>query len=499
MKKYILAIDQGTTSTRAIVFDSDLQIVSVSQQDFDQHFPKSGWVEHDPEDLFTTTVSTCREALEKANLTADQIASAGITNQRETTVLWDRKTGKPVHNAIVWQDRRAAAICAELKAQGHEEMVMEKTGLLIDSYFSGNKVRWVLQNVEGVREKAEAGELMFGTVETWLIWRLTNGKVHATDATNASRTMMYDIRRGCWDQDLLTMLDVPATLLPEVKDSSADYGQIDASYFGAPIAIGGAIGDQQSAAVGQACFKPGMMKSTYGTGCFALLNTGEEIVRSKNRLLTTVAYQINGKPSYALEGSIFIAGAVVQWLRDGLKIIDDAAQTQALAEQADDTQDLIIVPAFTGLGAPYWDAHARGAIYGITRNTGPAEFARVALESVGYQTRDLLEAMHEDWQDVNGQETILRVDGGMTASNWAMQFLADIIGAPVDRPTILETTAVGAAYMAGLHAGVLPEPEEFAKLWALEHRFAPQMSEDVRETKYARWRDCISRTLSQAE
>ena len=498
MNGYILAIDQGTTSTRAIVFDTDLKIVSVSQQDFEQHFPNSGWVEHDPEDLFSTTVATCREALDKANLTAAQIASIGITNQRETTVLWDRKSGKAVHNAIVWQDRRAAELCAELKKAGHEDMVIDKTGLLIDSYFSGNKVRWVLKNIEGVREKAEAGDLMFGTVETWLIWRLTNGKVHATDATNASRTMMYDIRRGCWDDDLLALLDVPASILPEVKDSSADFGETAPEYFGAPIAIGGAIGDQQSAAVGQACFNAGMMKSTYGTGCFALLNTGEQVVRSNNRLLTTVAYQLNGKTSYALEGSIFIAGAVVQWLRDGLKIIDDASQTQALAEAADDNQDVVMVPAFTGLGAPYWDAHARGAIFGISRGTGPAEFAKAALESVGYQTRDLLEAMHKDWENTTGQDTILRVDGGMTASNWAMQFLSDILGAPVDRPTILETTAVGAAYMAGLKAAVLPEPNEFAKLWALERRFSPTMSEEVRRGKYSRWQDCVSRTLSKS-
>jgi len=498
MADHILAIDQGTTSTRAIVFDTNLNIVSVAQQDFEQHFPRSGWVEHDPQDLFDTTLSTCRDAMEKAGLTAAQIASIGITNQRETTVLWDRTTGKPVHNAIVWQDRRAADLCADLKDAGHEDMVIDRTGLLIDSYFSGNKVRWVLQNVDGVRERAEAGDILFGTVETWLIWRLTNGKVHATDATNASRTMMYDIRNGQWDEDLLAILEVPASVLPEVKDSSADYGQSAPQYFGGAINIGGAIGDQQSAGVGQACFNAGMMKSTYGTGCFALLNTGDQMVRSNNRLLTTVAYQLDGKPTYALEGSIFIAGAVVQWLRDGLKVIDDAAQTQGLAEQADANQDVIVVPAFTGFGAPYWDAHARGAVYGISRGTGPAEFARAALESVGYQTRDLLEAMHKDWNMTSGQDTILRVDGGMTVSDWTMQFLSDILGAPVDRPTVLETTALGAAYMAGLHAGVLPKPAEFAKLWALERRFAPTMSEEVRQEKYLRWQDCVSRTLSQS-
>ncbi len=499
MNNYILAIDQGTTSTRAIVFDEKLKIVSVAQQDFDQHFPNPGWVEHNPEDLFTTTVSTCRGALSKAGLSADNIASIGITNQRETTVLWDRETGEPIHNAIVWQDRRAAELCAELKEAGHEDMVVDRTGLLIDSYFSGNKMRWVLKNVEGARQKAEAGKLMFGTVETWLIWRLTGGAVHATDATNASRTMMYDIRNGRWDPELLDLLEIPASILPEVKDSSADFGATLPEFFDGTISIGGAIGDQQSAAVGQACFSAGMMKSTYGTGCFALLNTGDQMVRSQNRLLTTVAYQLNGKPSYALEGSIFIAGAVVQWLRDGLKMITDASETQAMAMDAADNQDVVMVPAFTGLGAPYWDAHARGAIFGLSRGTGPAEFARAALESVGYQTRDLLEAMHKDWQNTSGKETILRVDGGMTASDWTMQFLSDILGAPVDRPTILETTAVGAAYMAGLHANVLPEPEEFSKLWALERRFTPEMGEEVRQGKYERWQDCVSRTLSKTD
>lgn len=499
MADYILAIDQGTTSTRAIVFTSDLTIKGVSQQDFAQHFPHSGWVEHDPEDLFNTTVETCRNALLEAGLRAKDIAGIGITNQRETTVLWDKNTGKAVHNAIVWQDRRAAKICEDLRAAGHEQMVADKTGLLIDSYFSGNKVRWVLQNVEGAREKAEKGDLLFGTVETWLIWRLTGGKVHATDATNASRTMMYNIAEGHWDQELLDMLEIPASILPEVKDCAADYGKTEPEFLGAPIQICGAIGDQQSAAVGQACFNPGMLKSTYGTGCFALLNTGDQMVKSKNRLLTTIAYQIDGKTTYALEGSIFIAGAVVQWLRDGLEMIKEASHTQVMAEEADDNQDVIMVPAFTGMGAPYWDAHARGAIFGISRGTGPKEFARAALESVGYQTRDLLEAMHGDWEDVEGQETVLRVDGGMTASDWTMQFLSDILGAPVDRPTILETTALGAAYMAGLYAGVLPAPEEFAKSWALDRRFTPQMDEAQREQKHAAWRDAVRRTLSDPQ
>ena len=496
MSEYILAIDQGTTSTRAILFDCDLKIISIAQQDFDQHFPKSGWVEHDPEDLFATTLSTCREVLKKANLTAVDIASIGITNQRETTVLWDPETGEPINNAIVWQDRRAADLCEELKAEGLEDMVTERTGLLIDSYFSGNKINWVLKNIEGARAKAISGKLIFGTVETWLIWRLTGGAVHATDATNASRTMMYDIRRGCWDPELLKMLDIPKSILPMVKDSSADFGETLPEFFDGSIKIGGAIGDQQSAAVGQACFTPGMMKSTYGTGCFALLNTGETMVRSQNRLLTTVAYQLDSKPTYALEGSIFIAGAVVQWLRDGLKMIKDASDVQGLALNAADNHEVVMVPAFTGLGAPYWDAKARGAIFGISRGTGPAEFARAALESVGYQTRDLLEAMHKDWQNITGEDTILRIDGGMSASDWTMQFLSDILGAPIDRPKILETTAIGAAYMAGLHAGVFPAPDEFAKRWALERRFTPIMDEKTRQEKYDRWQDCVSRTLS---
>lgn len=497
MSDYILAIDQGTTSTRAVIFDQDLTIISIVQQEFEQYFPKPGWVEHNPEDLFTTTLSTCREVLKKADLKAADITCIGITNQRETTVLWDPNTGEPVHNAIVWQDRRASDICSKLKSAGHENMVAEHTGLLIDSYFSGPKINWVLNNIEGAREKAISGKLIFGTVETWLIWRLTGGAVHATDATNASRTMMYDIRHGCWDPALLQLLEIPTSILPIVKDSSADFGETLPDFFDGSIKICGAIGDQQSASVGQACFTPGMMKSTYGTGCFALLNTGETIVRSQNRLLTTVAYQLDGKPTYALEGSIFIAGAVLQWLRDGLKMIKNASDAQNLAIEAADNQDVVMVPAFTGLGAPYWDSTARGSIFGISRGTGPAEFARAALESVGYQTRDLLEAMHKDWQDLKNDDTILRVDGGMASSDWTMQFLSDILGVPVDRPKILETTAVGAAYMAGLYAGVLPAPDAFAKRWSLERRFTPKMDEATRQEKYDRWQDCVSRTLSQ--
>lgn len=497
MSDFILAIDQGTTSTRAVLFDCDLNIISIAQQEFKQYFPKPGWVEHNPEDLFTSTLSTCREVLKKANLKAADIACIGITNQRETTVLWDPDTGKPIHKAIVWQDRRASDICSNLKNDGHENLVAEHTGLLIDSYFSGPKINWALKNIDGAFEKAMSGKLIFGTVETWLIWRLTGGAVHATDATNASRTMMYDIRNGCWDPALLELLEIPSSILPIVKDSSSEFGETLSEFFDGSIKICGAIGDQQSASVGQACFTPGMMKSTYGTGCFALLNTGEAIVRSQNRLLTTIAYQLNGTPTYALEGSIFMAGAVVQWLRDGLKIIENASDIQKLAQKAADNQDVVMVPAFTGLGAPYWDSNARGSIFGISRGTGQAEFARAALESVGYQTRDLLEAMHKDWKTITNEDTILRVDGGMASSDWTMQFLSDILGVPVDRPITLETTAVGAAYMAGLHAGVLPTPDEFAKKWSLERRFTPKISETTRKEKYDRWQDCVSRTLSQ--
>jgi len=492
---YILAIDQGTTSSRAILFDEALQPAASAQEEFTQHFPQSGWVEHEAADLWTTTAATCRAAIEKAGASSGDIAAIGITNQRETTVVWDRATGKAIHNAIVWQDRRTAAFCRELKEQGQEDRVTEITGLLLDPYFSGTKLRWILENVDGARARAEAGELAFGTVDSWLIWHLTGAAAHVTDATNASRTMLYDIRKGEWSQEMCEMLGVPMAMLPEVKDSAADFGTTRSDLFGGKeIPILGVAGDQQAATVGQACFKPGMMKSTYGTGCFAILNTGADPVRSENRLLTTIAYQLDGKPTYALEGSIFVAGAVVQWLRDGLKIIRDAAETQPLAEKADTGQGVVMVPAFTGLGAPYWEADCRGAVFGLTRNTGPEEFARAALESVGYQTRDLLEAMQADWQG-GGETATLRVDGGMSASDWAMQFLADITGAPVDRPKVLETTAMGAAWLAGQRAGVYPDAEGFAETWALDRSFSPEMAEDAREEKYARWKRAVTATL----
>ncbi|QCI64955.1 glycerol kinase GlpK [Phreatobacter stygius] len=497
MAPVVIAIDQGTTSSRAIVFGPDLSIRAVAQQEFTQHYPASGWVEHDLEEIWASVVETTRTAMARAGVEAGDVAGLGITNQRETTVIWERATGKPIHRAIVWQDRRTAAECARLKAEGHEALVAARSGLLLDPYFSGTKIAWILDHVEGARERAARGELAFGTIDSFLLWRLTGGKVHATDATNASRTMLFDIHQGDWNPDLMHLIRVPRPLMPEVRDCAADYGVTEAGLFGGPIAIGGIAGDQQAATVGQACFSPGMMKSTYGTGCFALLNTGAEAVASRSKLLTTIAYQLNGKRAYALEGSIFVAGAAVQWLRDGLGIIKAAGETGALAEAADPQQDVVLVPAFVGLGAPYWDAECRGAIFGLTRATGPREMARAALESVCFQTADLLSAMRADWPGAGSAGTVLRVDGGMVASDWTMQRLADLLDAPVDRPKVLETTALGAAYLAGLARGVYPEPEEFARGWRLEQRFMPAMDETTRGAKLVRWRDAVSRTLSR--
>ncbi|MCX8509501.1 MAG: glycerol kinase, partial [Rhodobacteraceae bacterium] len=408
--------------------------------------------------------------------------------------VWDRATGQPIHRALVWQDRRTSDLCASLKAAGQEVMVTEKTGLLLDPYFSGTKLKWLLDHVPGARARAEAGALLFGTIDTFLIWRLTGGRVHATDATNAARTLLFNIRENVWDADILKLLDIPVQMLPDVRDCAADFGATDPALLGRAIPILGVAGDQQAATIGQACFEPGMMKSTYGTGCFALLNTGTTLVESRSRLLGTIAYRLGGKTTYALEGSIFIAGAVVQWLRDGLKIIHDAKDSQPLAEAADPSQNVILVPAFTGLGAPYWNADCRGAVYGLTRNSGPAELARAALESVGYQTRDLLEAMRADWQ--GAAQGILRVDGGMVASDWAMQFLADIIGAPVDRPQITETTALGVAWLAGMQAGLYPNQTGFAQNWVLERQFTPAMAAPERAARYARWQRAVQATLS---
>lgn len=492
--KYVLAIDQGTTSTRAILFDANMNVAITTQKEFGQVFPQSGWVEHNPNEIWSTVVETCREAMSKAGITAKEIVSIGITNQRETTVIWDRDSGLPIHNAIVWQDRRTADICESLKAAGHEVAITHNTGLLLDPYFSATKVQWLLDNVDGARAKAKSGQLLFGTIDSFILWKLSGGTVHATDATNAARTMLYDIRNGCWDEGICNLLDIPMNMLPEVRDCASNFGSTSVDIFGSAIPVCGMAGDQQAATIGQACFKPGMMKSTYGTGCFALLNTGKQLVSSKNRLLGTIAYQLDGQTTYALEGSIFVAGAAVQWLRDGIGIIEDAKQSQSLAEEADPTQKVYLVPAFTGLGAPYWDSESRGAIFGLTRNSGPREFARAALESVGYQTRDLLEAMRADWSAES--ENILRVDGGMSANNWAMQFLSDMLGAPVDRPTILETTALGVAWLAGMHVGFYPNQDEFAKNWQLENRFSPSMAEDVRAQNYSGWKDAVSRVLT---
>jgi len=491
---YVLAIDQGTTSTRAILFRADTSIAALTQQEFTQHFPADGEVEHDPEDLWTTTLATCRSALKSAGATARDVAAIGIANQRETTLLWDRASGRPVHRAIVWQDRRTAGLCERLEAAGREGLFAARTGLLLDPYFSGTKLAWLLARVPGAAERAARGELAFGTVDTYLLWHLTGGKVHETDATNASRTLLFDIHRGRWDDELLALLDIPKAVLPGVRDCAAAFGHTDPDLFGGPIPICGIAGDQQAAMIGQACFAPGMLKSTYGTGCFALLNTGRVPVTSRHKLLTTIAYQLDGVRFYALEGAIFVAGAAVQWLRDGLGVVESAQATGALAEAADPTQEVILVPAFVGLGAPHWQPDARGALFGLTRATGPRELARAALESVCFQTVELLAAMRADWPD--GGEGVLRVDGGMARSDWTMQRLADLTGCAVDRPHISETTALGAAYLAGLQAGFFPPPDRFAAQWRLERQFLPRMDAAERERKLARWAQSVRRLLA---
>lgn len=495
---YILAIDQGTTSTRAILFDDKMQALGTAQQEFAQHFPQAGWVEHDPEDIWQSVVATCRQVIAEQGIAASEIAGIGITNQRETTVVWDRATGKALHNAIVWQDRRTAEFCEQLRAGGHEPQISHKTGLLLDPYFSGTKAAWILDQVPGARARATAGELLFGTIDSFLIWRLTGGASHVSDATNASRTMLYDIRAGEWSAEICALLDVPMAMLPEVRDCAAEFGVTDPDILGAALPILGVAGDQQAATIGQACFAPGMMKSTYGTGCFALLNTGAVPVTSQNRMLTTVAYQLNGQATYALEGSIFIAGAAVQWLRDGLGIIEKASQSGELAVKSDPGQDVLLVPAFTGLGAPYWQPECRGAVFGLTRNSGPAEFARAALQSVAYQTRDLWEAMRADWQAAgqgDAQAVTLRVDGGMSASDWTMQSLSDLLGAAVDRPKMQETTALGAAWLAGMQAGIYPDQADFAKTWALDRQFTPDLDPVLRDEAYSRWQRAVQAVI----
>ena len=496
MTSFVLAIDQGTTSTRASLFRADTSVAAFAQQEFPQHFPADGEVEHEPEDLWRTTVECCRGAMQKAGASARDIVAIGITNQRETTLLWDRTTGRAVHRAIVWQDRRTTDLCARLKAAGHEAEFATKTGLLLDPYFSGTKLAWLLDCAPDIREKATRGELAFGTVDTYLLWRLSGGKVHATDATNASRTLLFDIYEGRWDDRLLALLGIPTTILPAVLDCSAAFGVTDPELFGAAIPIYGMAGDQQAALIGQACFAPGMVKATYGTGGFVLLNTGKTPVASTHKLLTTIAYQLGGVRSYALEGSIFIAGASVQWLRDSLHVVQSAAETDVLAEQADPTQEIVLVPAFVGLGAPYWRPDARGALFGLTRATGPRELALAALESVCFQSVDLLDAMRADWRDGASALKTLRVDGGMTNSDFTMQRLADLVGCTVERPQVRETTALGAAYLAGLRAGFFPEPDRFAEHWQLQRRFTPQMDATTREKKLTAWTSAVRRLLS---
>jgi glycerol kinase len=494
MAHYILAIDQGTSSSRAIVFSAQGLPVASAQQEFKQYFPHDGWVEHDGEELWLSTLKVCREALHSSGLNASEIAAIGITNQRETALVWDAQTGTPIHPAIVWQDRRTADYCAELKAAGHEDAVASKTGLLIDPYFSATKLRWILDNVAGARARAERGELRFGTVDSFLLWRLTGGQSHKTDASNASRTLLFNIHSQQWDAELLALFDIPLSLLPEVLDCAANFGYSQTDLLGASIPVLGMAGDQQAALIGQACFQPGMVKSTYGTGCFMIQNTGNTPIASKHRLLTTVAYRLNGQVNYAVEGSIFVAGAAVQWLRDGIKLISHARDTEALAEQTGDACGVYLVPAFTGLGAPYWDPKARGAIFGLTRDTGIKEIVTAGLQSVCYQTCDLLEAMRQDGAEA---PSALRVDGGMVENNWLMQFLADILGVPVERPEVTETTALGVAYLAGLQLGWYGSLQEIASHWHLQRRFTPRMASEHRSKLYLGWLDAVQRVRSE--
>ncbi len=491
---HVLSIDQGTTSTRAIVFDADARPIATAQAEFAQHYPQPGWVEHDVEDIWRDALETARQAIAKAGFSATQIAAIGITNQRETAVIWDRATGQPIHRAIVWQDRRTADVCQMLKADGAESMVSARTGLLIDPYFSGTKVAWMLDAVPGARARAEKGELAFGTIDSFLLWRFTGGEVHATDVTNAARTMLFDIHRQCWDEELCAMLRVPMALLPQVHDNSHVFGTTASGLFGAAIPIAGMAGDQQAALFGQACFEPGQAKSTYGTGCFMLLNTGENAFPSQNRLLTTPAWRLSGKMTYALEGSIFIAGAAVKWLRDGIGVITHASDTDGMAVQVPDNHGVFMVPAFTGLGAPHWDPDARGAIFGLTLGTTQAHLARAALEAVGYQTLDLARTMEADGAQY---PAALRVDGGMAANDWLCQFLADLLDTPVERPAHLETTALGAAFHAGLAVGVWPDLDALAATWARGRLFRPAMGPARRKLLVAGWHDAVSRTLSR--
>lgn len=492
MAKYVMALDQGTTSSRAIIFDENGTIKGVTNREFTQIYPKPGWVEHDPMEIWGSQIGVAREVLSKSGLSPSDIAAIGITNQRETTIVWDKNTGKPVYNAIVWQCRRTAPICDELKAKGLTEKIREKTGLVIDAYFSGTKVKWILDNVEGAREKAEKGELLFGNVDTWLIWNLTGGKVHVTDYSNASRTMLFNIHTLDWDDEILQELDIPRAMLPKPMPSSHIYGYTTNEVFGGEVPIAGDAGDQQAALFGQACYAPGTAKNTYGTGCFMLMNTGEKAVTSESGLLTTIAWGVDGKVEYALEGSIFIAGAVVQWLRDELRILYNAAQSEELATKVEDNNGVYLVPAFVGLGAPYWDMYARGTIVGLTRGAKREHIVRAALESICYQTRDVLEAMQKD-SGITLKS--LKVDGGAVANNFLMQFQSDILGVPVDRPKVIETTALGAAYLAGLAVGYWKDKDDIASKWQIDRTFKPEMGEDIKENLYKGWKKAVERAL----
>jgi len=492
MPSYILAIDQGTTSSRAIMFNDSSEILGVAQEEFTQYFPQDGWVEHDVEEIWSTTINVVKEVIASTGIPPGEIAAIGITNQRETTVLWDKTTGKAIHKAIVWQDRRTADYCNMLKSEGLESMFTERTGLLLDPYFSGTKIKWLLDNVDGAREQAVSGELLFGTIDTFLLWRLTSGKSHKTDATNASRTLLFNIHDQEWDKDILQKLDIPDCILPEVRDCSSDFGIADESLFGAAIPITGMAGDQQAALVGQCCFSEGMIKSTYGTGCFVIMNTGDTAVTSNHKLLTTVGYRIDGKVTYGLEGSIFMAGAAVQWLRDGIKLIKDAAETENIANANPDAHGVYLVPAFTGLGAPYWDANARGAILGLTRDSGVEDIVTATLQSVCFQTRDLLTAMANDGIEPD----LIRVDGGMVANDWLTQCLSDISRVTVDRPQVIETTALGAAYLAGLQVGLFESLDELSRQWQRERRFEPQMDEELSSQLYSGWLEAVKRVRS---
>jgi len=492
MSRFILSIDQGTTSSRAILFTKQGKIHAVAQEEFEQHFPEDGWVEHNPNDIWKTVLNTCRKVLDENNVEAKDIAAIGVTNQRETTLVWDRNTGETLYNAIVWQDRRTAKYCESIQSRSIETLINDKTGLLLDPYFSATKIRWILENVAGAKEKAAKGELAFGTVDTFLLWHLTYGAVHRTDATNASRTMIFNIHEQVWDQELLELFNIPQSMLPEVMDSSDDFGYTDSSLFGDEIPILGMAGDQQAALFGQACFEEGMAKSTYGTGCFLMLNTGDKALKSKNKLLTTVAYRINGNTTYAIEGSVFMAGATIQWIRDGLKLINNATETESIAENMPLDHGVFLVPAFTGLGAPYWDANARGAILGLTRDSGINEIVTAALQSVCYQTKDLQKAMERDGL----RPTLIRVDGGMVANNWLLSFLSSILGATVDRPDVIETTALGVAYLAGLKAGIFSSTEELAKMWHCDERFTPKIDNTKRNALYRKWLDAVRKVQS---